>query len=113
MNLLARFRPFLKLTALENKLLQVRRIHGAWFNRRSFARPGSSSQRSSGNDYRNRQGETVTAKALKTISLLRESGNNWGEILDALPVAFYITDADGRLTFFNAAAAKLSGRKPE
>ena len=55
----------------------------------------------------------MTAKALKALSLLRGGSNDWGEVLDALPVAIYITDADGRLTFFNAAAAKLSGRKPE
>lgn len=36
-----------------------------------------------------------------------------GEILDALPVAIYMTDAQGRLTYFNPAAAKLSGRTPE
>jgi PAS domain S-box-containing protein len=55
----------------------------------------------------------VTAKALKAISLLRGNGDDWGEILDALPVAIYITDAEGRLTYFNPAAEKLSGRKPE
>ena len=36
-----------------------------------------------------------------------------GEIMDALPVAIYMTDAQGRLTYFNPAAAKLSGRTPE
>jgi len=35
------------------------------------------------------------------------------ELLDALPVAVYITDAKGRLTYFNAAATKLSGRTPQ
>jgi PAS domain S-box-containing protein len=35
------------------------------------------------------------------------------EVLDALPVALYITDAEGRLTYFNAAATKLSGRTPQ
>ena len=55
----------------------------------------------------------MTAKALKALSLLRGSNNDWGEVLDALPVAIYITDAEGRLTYFNAAAEKLSGRKPE
>jgi len=36
-----------------------------------------------------------------------------GEIMDAVPVAIYMTDAHGRLTYFNPAAAKLSGRSPE
>ena len=33
--------------------------------------------------------------------------------LSALPVAIYMTDAEGRLTYFNPAAVKLSGRRPE
>src|SRR6185312_11682542 len=37
----------------------------------------------------------------------------FSEILSVLPVAIYMTDAEGRLTYFNPAAAKLSGRKPE
>ncbi len=35
------------------------------------------------------------------------------EMMDALPVAIYMTDAEGRLTYFNPAAVKLSGRTPE
>jgi PAS domain S-box-containing protein len=35
------------------------------------------------------------------------------EMVEALPVAVYTTDAQGRLTYFNAAAVKLSGRVPE
>jgi PAS domain S-box-containing protein len=35
------------------------------------------------------------------------------EILDTLPVAIYFTDAEGRLTYFNPAATKLSGRVPQ
>src|SRR6187549_2436999 len=35
------------------------------------------------------------------------------ELLQALPVAVYTTDADGRITFFNEAAAELWGRRPE
>jgi PAS domain S-box-containing protein len=35
------------------------------------------------------------------------------EMVEALPVAIYATDAQGRLTWFNAAAATLSGRAPE
>jgi PAS domain S-box-containing protein len=34
------------------------------------------------------------------------------DILNALPVAIYTTDADGRITFCNDAAAELSGRRP-
>jgi PAS domain S-box-containing protein len=35
------------------------------------------------------------------------------EMLETLPVAFYVTDADGRLIYFNRAAVALSGRVPE
>jgi PAS domain S-box-containing protein len=35
------------------------------------------------------------------------------EMVEALPVAIYTTDAEGRLTYFNSAAVKLSGRTPE
>jgi PAS domain S-box-containing protein len=34
-------------------------------------------------------------------------------ILDALPAAIYMTDATGRITYFNRAAAELAGREPE
>ncbi len=35
------------------------------------------------------------------------------EMVEALPVAIYTTDAEGRLTYFNPAAVTLSGRVPE
>jgi PAS domain S-box-containing protein len=35
------------------------------------------------------------------------------DFLEALPAAVYVTDAAGRIMFFNEAAAKLSGRTPE
>ncbi len=35
------------------------------------------------------------------------------ELLQALPVAVYTTDAKGRITYFNDAAAELWGQKPE
>ncbi|MEX0720762.1 MAG: PAS domain S-box protein [Balneolaceae bacterium] len=35
------------------------------------------------------------------------------EIIDALPMAIYTTDAEGRLTHFNKAAVEFSGRTPE
>jgi PAS domain S-box-containing protein len=33
-------------------------------------------------------------------------------LLEALPVAVYVTDAEGRITFYNAAAAELWGQRP-
>src|SRR5262249_17987939 len=35
------------------------------------------------------------------------------ELLEGLPVAVYTTDADGRITFYNRAAADLWGHNPE
>jgi PAS domain S-box-containing protein len=35
------------------------------------------------------------------------------DVLEALPVAIYTTDADGRLTFYNEAAAALWGQRPK
>jgi PAS domain S-box-containing protein len=43
----------------------------------------------------------------------RESTRRFQEMLDALPGAVYITDAEGRLTYFNQAAVEFSGRVPE
>ena len=34
-------------------------------------------------------------------------------VLDALPAAIYTTDAAGRVTYYNRAAAELAGREPE
>ncbi len=36
-----------------------------------------------------------------------------GEFLNALPAAIYMTNADGRITYFNEAAAALWGRRPK
>ena len=38
---------------------------------------------------------------------------NGSELLEALPVAIYTTDAAGRITFFNQAAADLWGHRPQ
>src|SRR5215467_1944294 len=38
---------------------------------------------------------------------------NSTELLEVLPVAVYTTDADGRIIFYNEAAAELWGRRPE
>ncbi|MGI8924322.1 MAG: hybrid sensor histidine kinase/response regulator [Fimbriimonadales bacterium] len=46
-------------------------------------------------------------------SELHEGERRFREMIDALPTAVYTTDAEGRLTHFNSAAAEFSGRTPE
>ena len=59
----------------------------------------------------------LSAEGLQTITTLMaandSSASTFRQVLDALPTAIYTTDAQGRLTYFNPAAAKLSGRLPE
>lgn len=43
---------------------------------------------------------------------LREREHQLRQILNALPAAIYMTDAQGRITFFNEAAIDFSGRRP-
>jgi PAS domain S-box-containing protein len=43
----------------------------------------------------------------------RRRSERYRRFLDALGVALYTTDADGLITFFNAAAAEFWGRRPE
>jgi PAS domain S-box-containing protein len=44
---------------------------------------------------------------------VRESERKLQELIAALPVAVYTTDAQGRITFYNQAAAELAGREPK
>jgi PAS domain S-box-containing protein len=44
---------------------------------------------------------------------LRESERHFREMIDALPLAIYTTDAEGRLTHFNPAAVEFSGHTPQ
>ncbi len=44
---------------------------------------------------------------------LPEHSWDFRKMFDALPVAIYITDAEGRLLYFNPAAVEFSGRVPE
>ena len=54
------------------------------------------------------------AKALTALVVGGDLDNAaFRAMVEALPVAIYTTDADGHLTYFNAAAEKLAGRKPE
>lgn len=43
---------------------------------------------------------------------LAESERRARELLEALPVAIYTTDTEGRITFYNEAAVEFSGRRP-
>jgi PAS domain S-box-containing protein len=43
---------------------------------------------------------------------LQESEQRSRELLDALPIAVYTTDAAGRITYYNEAAVAFSGRRP-
>lgn len=46
-------------------------------------------------------------------TLLHESERQSRGMLEALPVAVYATDPEGRITFFNQAAVDLWGRRPD
>jgi PAS domain S-box-containing protein len=52
-------------------------------------------------------------KALADLLAAGDMANGmFRPMMEALPVAIYTTDAEGRLTYFNPAAVKLSGRVP-
>jgi PAS domain S-box-containing protein len=50
---------------------------------------------------------------LATERTLRENDSRFREMIDALPVPIYTTDAQGRLTHFNPACVEFSGRTPD
>jgi len=43
---------------------------------------------------------------------VEEGGRRFRDLIEALPAAIYTTDAEGRITFYNEAAAALAGRRP-
>ena len=49
---------------------------------------------------------------LRAQATLRERERRFRDLLDALPAAIYTTDAAGRLTYYNDAAAELWGQRP-
>src|SRR6478736_6832476 len=53
------------------------------------------------------------AKIARSKSPRRESDHIYRKLLEGLPAAFYATDAEGYLTFYNEAAAALWGRRPK
>ncbi len=52
------------------------------------------------------------AGTLRAQATLRERERRFRELLDALPAAVYTTDAAGRITYYNDAAAELWGHRP-
>lgn len=56
---------------------------------------------------------TIDVTAQKKLeAALRESERRFRELFGALPAAIYTTDANGRITYYNRAAADLAGREP-
>jgi len=59
----------------------------------------------------------MMASGAKDLAAFVAGGNfdnvAFRDMAEVLPVAIYTTDAEGNLTYFNAAAVKLSGRVPE
>ena len=49
-------------------------------------------------------------QTFRSKTKVRDSERRLREILDALPAAVYTTDAEGRVTMFNQAAATFAGR---
>lgn len=41
------------------------------------------------------------------------NGNGFAAVLDQIPVPIYITDADGRVTYWNRACIDFAGREPQ
>src|SRR5947207_3199705 len=52
-------------------------------------------------------------RTTQAASMLRGSEDRLRALLDALPAAVYTTDAQGRITMFNRAAVRFSGRVPK
>ena len=54
--------------------------------------------------------QDITARK-RDEQLIRENEQHSRQVLDVLPAAVYTTDAEGTLTYFNAAAMELAGNK--
>jgi PAS domain S-box-containing protein len=58
-----------------------------------------------------RTARDVTERKRADAALV-ESGRRFRQMVDALPMAVYTTDAEGRITHFNPAAVEFAGRRP-
>jgi PAS domain S-box-containing protein len=54
----------------------------------------------------------ATSRIRAARTLVTDGERYFRDVLEALPVAIYTTDAAGRITFYNSAAAALAGRRP-
>lgn len=50
--------------------------------------------------------------AASAANNVTKNPTHYQQVLQELPIAVYITDADGRITFFNNAAVEMAGRTP-
>jgi PAS domain S-box-containing protein len=57
--------------------------------------------------------EERTAELTQAMQNLRDSEKRYRQLVGSLPAAVYTTDAEGRVTLYNEAAAVLWGRRPE
>ena len=57
--------------------------------------------------------EAIETELAPGIELGRATQLDYRQILDALPTPVYTTDRDGTITYFNAAAVELAGRRPQ
>jgi PAS domain S-box-containing protein len=46
------------------------------------------------------------------LTALRTPGSAWQDALEALPEPIYVTDVEGRVTYFNEACVAFAGRRP-
>jgi PAS domain-containing protein len=60
-----------------------------------------------------RMGDLGPVDRQRDLPLDVDSENGMRELLNALPAAVYVTDAAGRITFYNEVAAAIWGRRPK
>jgi PAS domain S-box-containing protein len=72
-----------------------------------------SSDQTSSDQLQERAKPFVRANAVRSLAEAQlRNGSHDRQVLDALPVAIYVTDVAGRITYYNEAAAALWGRRP-
>jgi PAS domain-containing protein len=57
--------------------------------------------------------EALRRELAELTQKLDKSEQTFRDLLGALPAAIFVTDADGRITYFNQAAVELWGKRPE